>query len=391
MQRKTSLIKRLLPLLAIVVLLALAACSGAATTTAPGATTSTSSVTTTSSATTTTPTSTTPAPPPGTGAISPGWVVPVVETANLPQDFSAVVAKVRPSVVAINVELTSYNIFNQPVTQQGAGSGWIIDPSGLIVTNAHVVEGAQDITVSLDDGRSLPATQVAADSVSDLAVVKINASGLTAAAIGDSTQMKVGMSVAAIGNALGQGISMTGGWISRLGASITVNNETLYDLIETDAAINPGNSGGPLINTAGQVIGITNAKLVATGVEAIGYAISTATAMPIIQQLVDQGYVTRPWFGVSLQTVSSGIAFIYNLSVSQGALITSVVSGGPADKAGLKAGDVIVGIGGQDITSSADAQQAILSSQIGQPVEVKYWRGNSQQTVQVTPATMPPP
>ncbi len=298
-------------------------------------------------------------------------------------------AKVRPAVVAINVELTSYNIFNLPVTEQGAGSGWIVDPGGLIVTNAHVVEGAQSITVSLDDGRSLAATKVAADSISDLAVVKINASGLTAAAIGDSSQMKVGMMVATMGNGLGQGISMNGGWISLLGASITVNNETLYDLIQTDAVINPGNSGGPLINAAGQVVGITNAKLVATGVEGVGYAIASNTAMPIVQQLINQGYVTHPSFGVSLTTVTSGIAFIYNLSVSQGALVTSIVSGGPADKAGLKAGDVIVGIGGQNITSSADAQQAILSSQIGKPVEVKYWRGKSEQTTQVTPVAMP--
>jgi serine protease Do len=203
--------------------------------------------------------------------------------------------------------------------------------------------------------------------------------------------MKVGMAVAAIGNALGQGISMTGGWISREGASITVNNETLYNLFQTDAAINPGNSGGPLINTAGEVIGITNAKLVATGVGGVGYAISTNTAVPIIQELVNQGYVTRPWFGVSLQTVTSGIAFIYSLSVSQGALITAVTSGSPAEAAGLKQGDVIVGIGGQEITSSADAQQAIISSTIGQPVQVQYWRGKNEQTTQVTPGKMPPP
>jgi serine protease Do len=289
------------------------------------------------------------------------------------------------------VQITSYNIFNQQVTQEGAGSGWIIDSSGLIVTNNHVVEGAQDITVSLDDGRSLKATLVAADSITDLAVVKINATGLTAATVGDSSQMKVGMMVAAIGNALGQGISMTGGWISREGASITVNNETLYNLFETDAAINPGNSGGPLINTAGEVIGITNAKLVATGVEGVGYAISINNALPFIKELVNQGYVTRPWFGVSLQTVTSGIAFIYGLSVSQGALITSVTSGSPADAAGLKQGDVIVSIGGQPITSSADAQQAIISSTIGQPVPVQYWRGKNEQTAQVTPGTMPPP
>ncbi len=336
-------------------------------------------------------TSPSPSPSPAPAPINPGWDAPVQTETQLTPDMSVVVAQVRPSVVAINVRITSYDIFNQPITQEGAGSGWIIDPNGMIVTNNHVVQGANEIIVSLDDGRSLPSQQVAADPVSDLAVIKIDATGLTAVTLGDSSRMKVGMKVAAMGNALGLGISMTGGWISRTGASITVGNETLYNLFETDAAINPGNSGGPLVNTAGEVIGITNAKLVATGVEGVGYAISINEAVPVIEQLIRQGYVTRPWFGVSLQTVNAGIAFVYSLAVDQGALITSVVAGGPADTAGLMSGDVIVAIDGQDVTDSSEAAHTIRTSTIGKKVEVTYWRDSSKNTTEVTPIESPKP
>ncbi len=331
------------------------------------------------------PASTTPVATPA--PIEPNWTPPQIQSvASLAPDLSTVVGKVEPSVVAINVRITSFNIFNVPVTQEGAGSGWIIDPNGLVVTNNHVVQGATSIDVTLSDGRLFTSQQVVADPVSDLAVVKINASGLPALAIGDSAGMKVGMQVAAIGNALGLGISMTGGYISRLNASITISsiNETLYNLIETDAAINPGNSGGPLINTAGQIIGITNAKLVATGVTGIGYAISTQTAIPVIQQLVQKGYVTRPYLGVAFQTVNPSITALYGLAVDTGALITQVASGSPAGNAGLKAGDVIVAINGKTVSTASDAVQILSASQIGQKVTITYWRGSTKYTVDIT-------
>lgn len=160
-------------------------------------------------------------------------------------DFVSVVTSVRPSVVAINTMIPGLDVFGGVFSEQGAGSGWIIDSSGLIVTNNHVVEGASSITVTLEDGRNFSATLVRTDAVSDLAVIKINADNLQAAKVGDSSKMRVGDWVLAIGNSLGQGISVTKGIISATGVSVSVQaGETQYDLIQTDAAINPGNSGG---------------------------------------------------------------------------------------------------------------------------------------------------
>lgn len=317
-------------------------------------------------------------------SIIPSWTPPAMSGASLPADLSGIVAKVLPSVASINVSVSTTDIFGRPTTQQGAGSGWIIDSNGLIVTNDHVVQGAQDITVSLNDGRVFPAQQIAADSTSDLAVIKINATGLPVVTIGDSSKLQVGMTAIAIGNALGQGLSMTAGWVSRLGVSITASSSastagtTLFDLIEVSTPINPGNSGGPLIDSLGEVVGITNAKLVASGVENVGYAISIKTALPIIQQLVQTGKVTRPYLGVSLQDVTPQIATIYGLAVSQGALITRVDPTGPASHAGIQAGDVITGIDNTTINAAADAVQTIQAAKIGQQITITYYRGNNQ-------------
>lgn len=328
---------------------------------------------------------------PSASPIVPGWTPPAETSGNpaLP-DMVAVVVRVKPSVVVINVKASGYDIFNFPITQEGAGSGWILDPDGLIVTNNHVVEGAQDITVTLDDGRSFPAQRVSTDSLSDLAVIKIDATALPAAKIGDSSQLKVGMMVAAIGNSLGRGISMTGGWVSRLGVSIKASGgQTLYDLIETDAAINPGNSGGPLVNMAGEVIGITSAKLVDVNIEGIGYAITSNTAMPIISELVTRGYVIRPYFGVNFQTVDQGIATRYGLAIDRGALITQIMAGSPAANAGLKLGDIIIGINDKDVNSAEDMVQAIHASEIGKKAKVTYWRNGKQQTTELIPVERP--
>ena len=205
-------------------------------------------------------------------------------------------AAVKPSVVAINTEVTITSFFG-PATQQGAGSGWILDKDGIIVTNNHVVEGAKTITVTMDDGRTFTVNNksVYTDSLNDLAVLRIDAKNLPALKLGDSSKLRVGDWVVAIGNSLGQGIRATEGIVSRKGVSLPVDQgQTLYDLIETSAAINPGNSGGPLVNMAGEVIGITSAKIADIGVEGMGYAISIDTATPIIQELVNKGYVSPP-------------------------------------------------------------------------------------------------
>ncbi len=316
------------------------------------------------------------------------------EVSALPS-IADVVALVKPSVVAVNIEVTSYDIFNQPYTQRGAGSGWIIDQDGIIVTNNHVVAGADSITVTLDDGRVFPVdtNNVATDSVSDVAVLRIDANNLSAVAVGNSEDLRVGDWVVAIGNALGEGISATDGIVSRKDVSITDDTGlTRYNLIQTNAAINPGNSGGPLVNLAGEVIGITNAKISAVGVEGMGYAISTQEAMPIIDELIQNGYVVRPFLGVqNLLTVDQTVASFYGLSVNTGALIRGVIAGGPADAARLEAGDVIIKFGDQDIADVNELLQALYACQIGQTVEITVQRGDSQQTTYVVLEETPPP
>jgi serine protease Do len=294
-------------------------------------------------------------------------------------DFVAVVEKVKPSVVAIQ-------------TNVGAGSGWIIREDGIIVSNNHVVSGAETIAITLDDGRTFTAQEVRTDPLTDLAVVTIDADDLPAAEIGNCEILKVGQPVAAIGNALGLGIRMTGGWISRLGVSISVSaGQILDNLIETDAAINPGNSGGPLVNMAGEVIGITSVKVSQVGVEGLGYAISMTTAKDVIDQLILKGYVTRTYLGVGLSDVNAMVAFLNDLAVDKGAYVTKVAEDSPASEAGLEEGDVIVQFDGEEIASSGDLLKAIHSQEVGDTVEIVYWRGDERDTTEATLIESPPP
>ena len=216
--------------------------------------------------------------------------------------------KIKPSVVAINIEVLTYDIFNRPITQEGAGSGWIITEDGYVVTNNHVVEGVESITVTLDDGRTFPAGVVGTDLFTDIAVIKIDTENLVKAEVGDSSKLKIGEWVLAVGNSLNLGVTPSEGIIRSSGASVPVTaGQTLYGLIGTSAPINPGNSGGPLVNMRGEVVGITTVKIAMVGVEAMGWAISTETAMPIIESLIQTGYVIRPWLGVMLYTVDEGV------------------------------------------------------------------------------------
>jgi len=341
----------------------------------------------------TSPPATNQSPNPTLSPVNPTYTPPPPTTPSMPLPSVAdVVAKVRPSVVAINTEVVTYDMFNRPFTQKGAGSGWIIDSNGLIVTNNHVVEGAKTVTVTLEGGQTYTAKTIRTDSVNDLAVIDVGVANLPAATIGDSSKVRVGDFVVAIGNALGQGIRATLGIISNNGVTLTVDTgETLYNLLETTAAINPGNSGGPLVNMAGEVIGITSAKLAAVGIEGMGYAISSNTASPIIQELIQKGYVSRAWLGVTVYSVSQFLVMRYNLPVDKGAFITQVAANSPADEAGLKAGDVIVSLAGKDIATADDLVQAIRSSKIGQQVEIIYWRDNNKNTTAATLIQNPAP
>ncbi len=323
----------------------------------------------------------------------PDWEPPA--SANLLTELPSiadVVAQVKPSVVAINTEVVSYDFFNRPFTQEGAGSGWIIDKDGLVVTNNHVVEGAKTITVTTGDGTSYTADvdSIATDALNDLAIIKIDARNLPALSIGSTSGMRVGDWVIAIGNALGQGIRATEGIISRKDVSLQVDlGQTLYDLIETSAAINPGNSGGPLVNLTGEVIGITSAKVAQVGVEGMGYAISIDTAAPIIQELVNKGYVTRPWLGVGLYTVDQMAIQQLKLTIDHGVLLVEIVDGSPADQAGLKKWDVITSIDGQEVTTVEELTKILHAAEIGQPLDIEYWRGDKEYATQVTPIESP--
>ena len=335
----------------------------------------------------------TPTAPPAPPPTNADWKLlpPSVSQPALP-DFISVVAKVKPSVVAINTEVATFDIFNRPSTAKGAGSGWIIDKDGRIITNNHVIDGAKNITVMLADERALPATVIGTDPLNDIAILKVDATNLPAVPVGDSSRLRLGEWVLAIGNPLGLGISAKQGIVSRLGVSISVSSgQTLYDLVEISAAINPGNSGGPLFNMAGEVVGITSAKLSAVGVEGMGYAISSNTARPIIEELITRGYTIRPWLGVVLRSVNQLVALQYRLSVQQGALITEVAAGSPAAKAGLKVGDAIVNVNGKDITSADDLIRAIRISKIGETVTITYWRGNQKNSTSAILVESPKP
>jgi serine protease Do len=307
---------------------------------------------------------------------NPDWTFPAQSEPATPlPDFRPVIARAMPSVVSVTTETVVTSRFFGPQTERSAGSGIIIDDSGYIVTNNHVVESAESVYVELDDGRTFAADIVGTDPLSDLAVIKIEATDLPYAQWGSSSLLALGEWVIAIGNALGEGMSATEGIVSRLNVSVNVDGNVLYGLIQTTAAIVPGNSGGPLVNMAGEVIGISSVKIVAQGVEGMGFAISSDEASLIIPDLIRHGRVTYPWLGVGLYTVDAALAVARNLTVDRGALIVELVANSPADAAGLRVDDVIIDFDGKQISSVADLVRAIRSSEISRDVEIVFVRG----------------
>lgn len=312
------------------------------------------------------------------------WTFPSETGPSTPlPDFRPVVSKVMPAVVSVTTELVTSDFFGRQYTESVAGSGIVIDDKGYIATNNHVVEDAESIHAELVDGRTFTATIVGTDPLSDLAVIKVDATGLPYADWGDSDSLSVGEWVLAIGNALGEGITATEGIVSRLDVSVDVEGNTLYGLIQTTAAINPGNSGGPLVNMSGEVMGINSVKIVASGVEGMGYAISSDAAQPIIEDLVRYGHASHPWLGVALYSVNPSVAAAMNLSVDSGALIAELVADSPAEAAGLRTGDVIIRFRDEQIDSVADLVQAIRASEIGEEVEIVFVRGEDTKTTSV--------
>jgi serine protease Do len=311
----------------------------------------------------------------------PGWTFPPESEPSIPlPDFRPVVAEVMPSVVSVTTEVVvSSFLFGQSM-EYFAGSGILIDDEGYIVTNEHVVENAQSVYVELADGRTFSADIVGTDPLSDLAVIKIDATDLPYACWGDSGSLSLGEWVLAIGNALEKGIGVTQGIVSSLNVSLTFEGNTLFGLIRTTAALNPGNSGGPLVNMSGEVIGITSVKIVSSEVEGVGFAISSDEAKPIILDLIRYGSVTYPWLGVGASTVDPLLAAAMNLSVDRGALIVTIVANSPAYTAGLREDDIIIRFGGNEISDVADLVQAIRTSEIGEEVEIDFVRGEAIKT-----------
>ncbi len=297
--------------------------------------------------------------------------------------IKSVVEQCANSVVEIQTEYVTNgsNLFQQYVSS-GAGSGVILTTDGYIVTNHHVIEDANTITVRTRSGDEYKATLVGTDEQSDLAVLKIDASDLTPAVLGDSTKLEVGDLAIAIGNPLGElGGSVTSGIISALDREMTIDGQTMT-LLQTDAAVNPGNSGGGLFDANGDLIGIVNAKSSGEDVEGIGFAIPISTAKDIIDDLISNGSVTsRPTLGVSLYNVNDQ-ATAAQLGVDkEGVYIVQIVDGGCADKAGLKTGDRILKVDGETINDANDIRALLNKHKIGKTIEITVERDN--QTLEI--------
>jgi len=330
--------------------------------------------------------------------------VPAGQTTTTPQqvkvdESSAIIdvaAKVSPAVVRI---ITSNASLNDPTATEGIGSGIIYDKNGWILTNRHVVSGTDQLRVELKDGRTFTGSIYGIDTLTDLAIVKVDAKDLPTAPIGDSSALKVGQTVVAIGSPLGNYTnSVTSGILSATGRSIDVDSGRINNLLQTDAAINPGNSGGPLLDIGGNVIGINTA--IAANANGIGFAIPVNIARPIMEQAVAGQKLARPYIGIRYQMLDLQTANQLNLSVHEGAYVDggqdasgqtqpAVVAGGPADKAGMKQGDIIVSIEGQTIDNEHPLDSVLTQFAPGRTVTLGILRSGQKLEVQVTLGTRP--
>lgn len=313
--------------------------------------------------------------------------------------ISGVAKKVGSSVVSIITESTASSFYGYSTTEQGAATGIIISADGYIVTNKHVVSSTtKSIEVVLSDGTSYKDVKfVGSDPTNDVSFIKINGvTGLKPATLGDSSTVQVGQKVIAIGNALGEyQNTVTTGIISALGRPVTAADSTgtaseqLENLMQTDAAINPGNSGGPLVNLAGEVVGMNTA--VASNAQGIGFAIPINDVKGMVKTLLAEGKVVKPYIGVRYISITPDVASTYHLSVKQGAYIytgdpatPSIIAGGPADQAGLKDGDIITKVGNTAIDSTHPFASLIAQYSPGDKMDVTYLRGGKEATTTIT-------
>lgn len=300
----------------------------------------------------------------------------------------AIAKAVTPAIVGITNKATVRNYFGQVgETAVGTGSGVIFRDDGYIITNYHVIEGATSLSVSLADGRIVDGTIVGADAATDIAVVKIDADNLTAAVLGDSDQLEVGELAIAIGNPLGEEFArtVTSGIISGTNRTIQAEDRT-YTVIQTDAAINSGNSGGALVNSKGEVIGINSVKIQANGVEGMGFAIPINEVKPIVQELMDNGYVSRPYMGITGMTLTNQVVQYYRLNpqVAQGVLVYSTVAGSPAQQAGIQPGDVLYKVDSTVLESMEQLTDYLADHKAGDKLTFLVDRGGKSIEATVT-------
>ena len=300
-----------------------------------------------------------------------------------------VYASVVNSAVSINTTSTSgYNIFGQTVETASAGSGFVITADGYIVTNYHVIKGASSVKVTLYNGDTYDATVIGGDSDYDVAVIKIEASGLTPVTLGNSADVNVGDPVLAIGNPLGElTFSMSQGIVSCCDRAINVDG-TPFNMIQVDASINPGNSGGPLVNLYGEVVGIVSAKYSSysdTTVEGLGFAIPISDVQAIITDIIENGQVTgKAYLAIKAGTMTEQMATQYNIDITQGVFVYSTESGGAGERAGLQLGDVITALDDTEITSMTDLTMAKKGYKAGDTAMLTVYRGGEYITLEVT-------
>lgn len=322
------------------------------------------------------------------------------ETRTVVQEENAVISAVEkssPSVIAIGVTrrvINPFDPFALPKNQDSTiGTGFVVSEKGIIVTNKHVVaDTGTKYTVVTKDNQKYDVKRIYRDPLLDLAIVQIDATNLKALDLGDSSKLKVGQTVIAIGNALGRFTNtVTTGVVSGLGRKVVAGDpfegslESLDNLIQTDAAINPGNSGGPLLSSAGQVIGVNVATT--EGAQNIGFAIPINSVKAIVDEFVVKGSVSRPFLGVRYRFIAKDVAILNE--VPQGAFVQEVVAGGPAEKAGIKNGDIITKINGESVDSENKISEIIQKASIGQKIELEIWRDNKTMKVEATLSELP--
>ncbi|HWQ88447.1 MAG TPA: trypsin-like peptidase domain-containing protein [Desulfitobacteriaceae bacterium] len=308
-----------------------------------------------------------------------------IDTSSLP--VVEISKSVGPAVVGIANFQSHGTVFDgSGLTEAASGSGFIIDSThGYIVTNNHVIQGAEKIMVSLADGRNLNAVVAGGDARTDLAVIKIaDTSNLTAVQIGDSSKLQVGEPVVAIGNPGGQEFarSVTTGVVSATNRILDIEGESSFNLIQTDAAINPGNSGGPLANYSGQVIGINSAKNQETGFEGMGFAIPITDAMPTIEQLIAKGYASHPALLVNIDSRFTE-EYAAQRGWPAGAYVAGVSAGGPAEKAGIKIGDIITKVNGTEVSNSLALTHELFKYKPGDKVTITCFRDGTSKDLEV--------